>query len=108
MQEVKNDDRSPEILQVSFMENQFTTIDQGGICYLSNQLEKTSGPRLEKTQDNDIHLLIVKGCRSTSDSRRLCAMPRSLAGGPNKSGCPQLGPKMSLILKGANDPRIRD
>ena len=52
--------------------------------------------------------LLLWKCRSTSNSRRLCAIPRSLARGSDKSGCPRHGPKMSLILKGASDPRIRD
>ena len=45
---------------------------------------------------------------ATSNTRQMCAIPRSLARGHDKSCDPRHGTKISLILKGANDPRIRD
>ena len=43
-----------------------------------------------------------------SDTRRVGAIPRSLAGGRDKSRDPPHGTKISLILMGASGSRIRD
>ena len=45
---------------------------------------------------------------ATSDTRRVCGRPRSLARGHDKSCGPRHGAKMSLILKGDSVTRIRD
>ena len=45
---------------------------------------------------------------ATSNTRQVCAMSRSLARGHDKSCGPRHGTKISLILKGASGPRIRD
>ena len=45
---------------------------------------------------------------ATSNTRRMGAISRSLAQGHDKSCDPRHGTKISLILKGASDPRIRD
>ena len=45
---------------------------------------------------------------TTSNTRRMCAIPRSLARGHDESCDPRHGTKISLILKGVSDPRIRD
>ena len=46
--------------------------------------------------------------RSTSSTRRVCAIPRPLARGHDKSCDPLHGTKIRLILKGGNASRIRD
>ncbi len=45
---------------------------------------------------------------ATRDTRLVCAIPRSLARGHDKSCDPRHGAKISLILKGDSVPRIRD
>lgn len=50
----------------------------------------------------------LRVAEATSNTRQMCAIPRSLARGHDKSCDPRHGTKISLILKGANDPRIRD
>ena len=53
-------------------------------------------------------LVCKEVAEATSNTRRMCAIPRSLAWGHDKSCGPQHGTKISLILKGVSDPRIRD
>ena len=56
-----------------------------------------------------LHLLLSsRVAEATSNTRRMCAIPRSLARGHDKSCDPRHGTKISLILKGVSDPRIRD
>ena len=77
---------------------------------MSRQVLVTILGSQQKTRGYGKTLLLIcqAVAEATSNTRRVCAIPRSLARGHDKSCCPRHGPKMSLILKGASDPRIRD